>query len=347
MCQAPRHHPCKQERKSQRTFSLAHSKARARFIERALAGRYQALLHEVAMRFIRPTSILASAALFGAPFYSANAIERNLLTWSGKVDREVLIQIRGRDVATRGSGLDATYSPRVNLKFALPRAAGVVRVVREGGRGDVDVLENPSARNNYTATVRVRDSRAGADNYRIVLTFEANDIRVDPGSGRNGGNDNRGNDNRGNDNRGNRGNDDRNNRGNDDRNNRGNDDRNNRGNDDRNNRNDRGNDDYDRGRRDAGALRWSGLVDGVAEIRIQGGRIDALAAQGNNLRNVRYDIVGASLPRRDVRLEMARQEGRGNVSIVQQPSVWNGYVAIVRIDDGRRGYGAYSFDIRW
>lgn len=301
------------------------------------------------MRLFRLTPVLASAALSLAPSSSAHAIERNLLTWTGRVDREVVIQIRGRDVATRGSGLDASFPPRVNVNFALPRAPGVVRVLRADGRGDVDILENPSARNNYTATVRVRDRRAGADNYRIVLTYEANDVRGFPGDGRND---------RGNDGRNNRGDDGRNDRRNDGRNNRGEDGRNNRrddGHDDRgdNGRNDghnrSGNDrgDYDRGRRDAGALRWSGQVDGVAEIRIQGSRVEALAARGNTLRNVRYDVVGAALPRRDVRVEMARPEGRGTVRIVQQPSVWNGYVAIVRIDDGRTGYGAYSFDIRW
>lgn len=285
------------------------------------------------MRLIRWTSssVLASAALLSAPFSPASAYERNLLVWTSRVDREVIIQIRGRDVATRGSGLDASYSPRVNMNQSLPKEPGIVRAFLENGRGDVDVLENPSPRNNYTAVIRVRDARAGQDNYRIVVTYETNDTRGFPGNGRGEG-------------RGNgRGNDrddvwerDRDNRDRDDR--------------DRDNRNDNRNDnrgDYDRNRRDAGALRWSGMVDGIAEIRIQGARIDALAPRGDALRSVRYDIVGSTMPRRDVRLEMARASGRGLVTIIQQPSVWNQYVAIVRIEDPRPGYGDYAFDIRW
>lgn len=278
------------------------------------------------MRLIRSTSsVLASAAFFGAPLTSAHAIERPLLTWTSKVDREVIIQIRGRDVATRGSGLDASYAPRVNINQTLPHEAGIVRAFLQNGRGEVDVLENPSARNNYTATVRVRDVRSGADEYRVVVTYELNDPRPNNGRG---------------DDRGNGGwnrDDDRDHRGPD----RGNDGRGNDG---------RGNDDrggYDRNRRDAGALRWSGMVDGVAEIRIQGSRIDAVAERGNRLRDVRYDVLGSSLPRRDVRLEIARQDGRGTVTIVQQPSVWNGYVAVIRIEDRRSGYGGYSLDVRW
>lgn len=285
------------------------------------------------MRLIRSTSVLASAALLGAPISSAHAIERNLLTWSGRVDREVIIQIRGRDISMRGDGQDREFVPRVEFRQTLPREAGIVRVTREDGRGDVEVLENPSARNNYTAVLRITDKRSGADNYRINVTYEVNDTRPYPTGGRGDDRDGR------NDGDWNRDRD-RNDREHDNRD-RDKRDRDNRGPD----RDDRGG--YDRNRRDAGALQWSGKVDGVAEIRIQGSRIDAVSPRGNRLRDVRYDVLGASLPRRDVRLEMARTDGRGSVRIVQQPSVWNGYVAIIRIEDGRAGYGDYRFDVRW
>src|SRR5439155_1197050 len=35
------------------------------------------------------------------------------------------------------------------------------------GRGQVDVVQQPTARNGYTAIVRVRDPQGGAGNYRI------------------------------------------------------------------------------------------------------------------------------------------------------------------------------------
>jgi len=273
------------------------------------------------MRLIRWTSssVLASAALMTAPFSAATAVERNLLVWTSRVDREVIIQIRGRDVATRASGMDASFAPRVNINQALPKERGLVRAFLQNGRGDVDVLEHPNARNNYTATIRVRDARAGTDDYRVVVMYETDDVRDNPGNGRGNGNG------------------------------RGDDwDRDNRDRDGDNRDRDRdGRGEYDRTRRNAGALRWSGMVDGVAEIRMQGSRIDALAPRGDALRSVRYNIVGSSMPRRDVRLEMGRAEGRGTIHIVQQPSMWNQYVAIVRIEDVRPGYGAYAFDIRW
>jgi hypothetical protein len=35
------------------------------------------------------------------------------------------------------------------------------------------------------------------------------------------------------------------------------------------------------------------------------------------------------------------------VSVIQQPSAWNGYMAIVRVRDPQGGYGRYSFDVSW
>lgn len=274
------------------------------------------------MRLIRSTSaVLASTALFGAPITSAHAIERNLLVWNGKVDREVIIEIRDRNILTRGQGLDQTFVPRVDFRQSLPREAGIIRAVLENGRGTVDVLENPSPRNNYTAVLRVTDKRSGADDYRVLVTYEVNDPRSrDPR--------------------------DRDPRDRDGRNDDWDRDRDHRG-PDRDGRGDWDRGGYDRNRRDAGSLQWSGMVDGVAEIRIQGSRIDAVADRGNRLRDVRYDVQGASLPKRDVRLELARTDGRGTIRIVQQPSVWNGYVAVIRIEDPRGGYGAYRLNARW
>lgn len=285
------------------------------------------------MRTFRLSSaaLLASTALLPVAANAAG-IERNLFTWSGTVDREVIIEVRGRDVFTRGAGLDASTSPRLSMSQPLPRAIGLVHVRLDNGRGDVDVIENPSPRNNYTARLRVRDPRAGADRYRIVVSFETDGRGGYDGgydNGRNGNGDwDRGRDNGRDNGRGN---------GRDGRND---DDRGGWGN------NGRDNGDYGRGASEAGALRWSGVVDAVTEVRIQGRQV-ALTSVGQQARNVRYDLIGAPLPRHDVRLELAGSSGRGSIRVVQQPSAANGYTAVIRIEDRNSGAGAYDFNVRW
>jgi hypothetical protein len=46
-----------------------------------------------------------------------------------------------------------------------------VSVVKRRGRGEIFVEQQPSRENDYTAVVRVRDSRGGASDYEFDLTW--------------------------------------------------------------------------------------------------------------------------------------------------------------------------------
>src|SRR3982751_2588282 len=109
------------------------------------------------MTMIRSTLRTFSFALpllaAGAPALLAQ--NRSLFTWSGRVDREVQITMRGRDVWTNGADRDDGSRSRARLGSALPRTDGYVRVQTEDGRGDVSVVQQPSASNSYTTIVRV------------------------------------------------------------------------------------------------------------------------------------------------------------------------------------------------
>jgi hypothetical protein len=114
--------------------------------------------------------------------------------------------------------------------------------------------------------------------------------------------------------------------------------------------NDRG-DVYDRDDRyddrSSGALRWRGSVDDQVEIRIQGRNVDTRTLSGNGARDVRANLNGRALPRRDVTLTVRQRSARGTVSVVQQPSQWNGYTAVIRVRDRQGGFGYYDFDVTW
>jgi hypothetical protein len=275
----------------------------------------------VATLVAAPLSVDAVSA-HAAPARAAS-IERTLFTWTGRVDREVYITIRGRDVRT--SGQDANLPNRARVDDALPRAGrGYVLVRLADGRGDVDVVDQPSARNNYQATVRVRDPRAGADNYRVIAYWSGDDR-----------NDGRYDDRRDRDNNGwGWGRDDR--------------DRDNRDRDNRNDNRGRDDDRWDnRGRTDAGMLRWTGRVDDVVELRISGRRVEAITRSGVRVSETNARFDGAGLPARPMSLNVDQYNGRGHVELVQQPSPWNGWTAVVRINDNRAGADFYDLTVRW
>lgn len=242
---------------------------------------------------------------------------RVLFTWNGTVDREAIITMRGRDITVRGDrNAGRNGQPRAN--GALPRTDGEVWVRVQDGRGQVDVIQQPTARNNYTTRIRIRDTRGGTDRYRLTA-FWAPDDRG--GWGRD---------------------DDRNRR--DDRP-RGRDD--DWGWDDPWGRNGGAGRDGDWGRGVTGGLRWSGIVDDLVELRIRGRTVDVIERSGARTQQVRSQFGPQGLPRQDAVVRLQRVDGRGTVSVVQQPALWNSYTAVVRIRDSRGGADRYDLELVW
>jgi hypothetical protein len=103
---------------------------------------------------------------------AAHADGRTLFVWTGTVDREAVIVMRGAFLETQGDGFDGFRDAQFRVTDALPRVAGRVRVEREDGRGDVEVIQQPDAFNGFTMRVRVRDPRSGADRYRLVASWD-------------------------------------------------------------------------------------------------------------------------------------------------------------------------------
>ncbi len=267
---------------------------------------------------------LAAAMLFvGAASVAAQA--RPLFEWQGRVDREVELVMRGRSLRVQNVNWLERLRERPRVYEVLPRQDGYVVVRRLDGRGRVDVIEQPDRDNGYTAVIRIRDDRPGADDYRIQAFWQPRGGWGGwngPGPGR-----------------------DRDRDGDRDRDDRGSNGGWNNGgwtNGGWNNGGWNGGGSYN----GHGTLHWSGGVDDQVELRIQGRDVQFMNVSGNGTRDVRSSMDGA-LPRRDVSLHVDKHEGRGQVAVVQQPSAWNGYTAIVRIRDGRSGMGYYDFDVTW
>lgn len=303
------------------------------------------------MQFTRRMLVSVPAALgllstVAAPLHALTPADRTLFTWNGTVDREVLLFIRGRSIETRASGQDASFAPRLEVRDELPRQAGDIDVHVADGRGSVDVVQQPSARNDFTALVRIRDPKSGSARYRVIVSWspsrddrDSHDWDRDRDRERAGDRDREGARDRDDWDR------DR------DRDARGRDD------DRDHKRKDKWKDEWKRGQdgrkargnvgRDEGQLSWRGDVDDVAEIRIQGRRVEYRTRSGEPLRNVRYDLRGDGLPRRPITLALDVVNGRGSVIVVEQPNQSNGFTAILRVIDRRSGYGEYAFDLRW
>ena len=270
--------------------------------------------------FAVPMLIAAAPALM--------AQNRSLFTWTGRVDREVQITMRGRDVWTNSANRSDGARNRVNVSSALPRTDGYVRVEDVTGRGDVAVVQQPSSGNDYTAIVRIRDRSSGSDRYQLNAYWQSGYSDDRGGYGRRDGS--------GNGDWGDRSGRDAPSRI-DPR------DRSNGGWNNGSGGSNNGSGGWNNG--SGAALRWSGSVDNELEIRLQGRRFDERTLAGGATRDERSSVLGGGLPQRDVQLVISQRQGRGTVYVAQQPSAYNGYTAVIRVRDPQGGYGYYDFEV--
>ena len=294
-------------------------------VRRSILGTMPAIM----MILLAPTSVWAqNGGGWGRGRDRGDNSGRELFEWTGRVDREVQISMQNNDVWTRASGWGNTENTRgrSRVESRLPRTEGYVSVRVLDGRGNVDVIQQPSSRNNYTAIVRIRDAGAGQDRYRVVAywqqngygTWDGNDRRSPRVEGRDRDDDGRygqGNGDYGNGDYGNGG---------------------------------HGNGGYGRGTSGgSGMLHWSGAVDGDVEIRLQGRSIDYQNVSGQRPFDVRTEVSGRPLGSGTGGVEVRANQGRGSVYVVQQPSAFNNYTAVIRVRDPQGGYGRYDFDVIW
>ncbi|MGA9838268.1 MAG: hypothetical protein WBQ26_13210 [Gemmatimonadaceae bacterium] len=236
-------------------------------------------------------TLLTAAAISTLVASAAAAQDRKLVTWNGRVDKEVQITIRDTTIATGIVGGKPVKWAYFSLEDRLPRVPGFVRVELDAGRGDVDVLQQPSASNDYAAIIRIRDKSAGADDYTLTTFWN-------PKRGE-----------------------------------------------------DRSSSAAETVRETADAkgpntMHWSGTVDREMRVEWSGMDVRSRNQSGVAAREVHSSVTNG-LPSHDATLELRVHEGRGDVTIFQQPKESNGYTAIFKVRDPMSGLGHYDFDASW
>ncbi len=95
-----------------------------------------------------------------------------------------------------------------------------------------------------------------------------------------------------------------------------------------------------------GSGSWSGRVDDRGNILIRGNQVWVENVSGNGTTTT-YQTLNGVLPRRPSNFTARRSDGRGNVSVVQQPSRENNFTAVIQIYDSNSGSDNYRVDFSW
>jgi hypothetical protein len=93
------------------------------------------------------------------------------MTWRGRVDDDVRIRIRGGSADVETIGGTAYYDGQPNFYNSLPNRRVTVRLTSKRGRGEIFIEQQPSRENDFTAVVRIRDTRGGASDYEFELQW--------------------------------------------------------------------------------------------------------------------------------------------------------------------------------
>ncbi len=110
----------------------------------------------------------ACVALVAMPL---RAQQRVLLDWSGRVDSVARITIQGGGAHVSLVGSEDNGAGDLHVRNELPHRDGTLTVQVASGRGDVDVVQQPRADNDYTGIVRIRDHSGGADRYQLTALW--------------------------------------------------------------------------------------------------------------------------------------------------------------------------------
>ena len=93
------------------------------------------------------------------------------MTWRGRVDDDVRVRIRGGSADVETIGGTAYYDSQPNFFNSLPNRRVTVRLTQKRGRGEIFIEQQPSRENDFTAVVRIRDTRGGASEYEFELQW--------------------------------------------------------------------------------------------------------------------------------------------------------------------------------
>ena len=93
------------------------------------------------------------------------------MTWRGRVDDDVRIRIRGGSADVETIGGTPYYDAQPNFSNSLPNRRVTVRITAKRGRGEIFIEQQPTRENDFTAVVRIRDTKGGASDYAFTLEW--------------------------------------------------------------------------------------------------------------------------------------------------------------------------------
>ena len=105
------------------------------------------------------------------PWNDSDGRTSGRLRWRGKVDGETQLLVRRSEVESRALSALPASGITFNFTSPLPRRAVDVRLEKKHGRENIEIVQQPSRNNDFTAVVQIRDKKGGSDDYEFELIW--------------------------------------------------------------------------------------------------------------------------------------------------------------------------------
>jgi hypothetical protein len=93
------------------------------------------------------------------------------LSWRGRVDTEILLEVRGGTVTEKNVTGRSFNNGKYNFSSPMPARELDPRIQNKKVRGTVVLVERPSPANNFTAVIRISDPQKDAADYEFELIW--------------------------------------------------------------------------------------------------------------------------------------------------------------------------------
>lgn len=238
---------------------------------------------------------------------AGGANSTGMARWSGQVDNEVFVLLRGRQFFSTAVRGRTVYNQQTDVTNPMPRRPVTVHLQDIQGRGQIEIAEQPDSSNSFTAKIRVIDPQNGAGAYSFTLAWDESGYNngaysqqtypqqggvlspdgsygaSNPGYGTNAG---------------------------------------------------------------IGGVRWSAQVDGRVRVSFRDNQAYTQRISGQQTYGEQVSFA-SPVPRRNVDVGVNKLRGRGDVDVVQRPSAGNNYTLVVEINDKDGGADVYDLEIQW
>lgn len=93
------------------------------------------------------------------------------MRWRGAVDDEIQIFVQSSEATAHVITGNSLGQGTSTFTSGLPRRSVTVILANTKGRGQVEIIQQPSPDNDFTAVVRIRDPKGGSSNYEFEIVW--------------------------------------------------------------------------------------------------------------------------------------------------------------------------------